>query len=204
MKRLAARCATKAFSTLCTLEWPCSAFSLLFNSETEIIKIHISKIHGQVRSCWLQYKVMFARTTTVFNTAYLLITYTLSQCTVTCQGDALSLLWWTKSNCSKDQWDWEIIDYYVALPLQQWVSVLFGADCPQKVLNIARLHCHKGMHYSKKFDLVHQTVSPCERMKSGTCKAVLIPSRQSQSSCTKIVHLLGRWSGGLRCGGAPN
>ena len=36
-------------------------------------------------------------------TAYLLITYTLSQCTVTCQGDALSLLWWTKSNCSKDQ-----------------------------------------------------------------------------------------------------
>ena len=137
-------------------------------------------------------------------TAYLLITYTLSQCTVTCQGDALSLLWWTKSNCSKDQWDWEIIDYYVALPLQQWVSVLFWADCPQKVLNIARLHCHKGMHYSKKFDLVHQTVSPRERMKSGTCKAVLIPSRQSQSSCTKIVHLLGRWSGGLRCGGAPN
>jgi len=58
-------------------------------------------------------------------TAYLLITYTLSECTVTCQGDALSLLWWTKSNCSKDQWDWEIIDYYVALPLQQWVSVLF-------------------------------------------------------------------------------
>ena len=31
--------------------------------------------------------------------------------------------WWMSSlllNCSKNQWDWEIVNYYTALPLQQW------------------------------------------------------------------------------------
>ena len=95
----------------------------------------------------------------------------------------------------------EFLPKVLALPLQQWVSVLFWADCPQKVLNIARLHCHKGMHYSKKFDLVHQTVSPRERMKSGD-KAVLIPIRQSQSSCTvkcSLVRQVERWVKMWRC-----
>ena len=34
-----------------------------------------------------------------------------------------------------------------------------------KGANIARLHCRKSAHKSKKFDL--QTVSPCERVGSG-------------------------------------
>ena len=35
------------------------------------------------------------------------------------------------------------------------------------VLIIARLHCRKSVHKPRKFDLVHQTVSPRERVGSG-------------------------------------
>ena len=39
---------------------------------------------------------------------------------------------------------------------------------PQNILNVARLHCRrKSIHEPNKFDLVHQTVSPCERVGSG-------------------------------------
>ena len=62
--------------------------------------------------------------------------------------------WWTKLNflvlfaqCSKDQWICEIINYYVALPLQ-WLNFTCLLRCPnifwegvvQNCLNIAKLH----------------------------------------------------------------
>ena len=37
----------------------------------------------------------------------------------------------------------------------------------QNVSNVARLHCPKRVRYPKKFDLVHQTISPCEKVGSG-------------------------------------
>ena len=64
-------------------------------------------------------------------------------------------VWWTQSNflgllpkSSKEQWDCEISNYYVALPLQQKknlfisirVSILFWPGCLQNILNNAKLH----------------------------------------------------------------
>ena len=47
------------------------------------------------------------------------------------------------------------------------MSVLFWRRFDTKVLNVARLHCRKSVRKPKKFDLVHQTVSPHERVGSG-------------------------------------
>ena len=65
-------------------------------------------------------------------------------------------VWWTTSNflilfsnSGKDSWDCEIGNYYVALSLQQY-----------------RLHNCQSLHHPKKFDLVHQTVFPRERVGS--------------------------------------
>ena len=35
------------------------------------------------------------------------------------------------------------------------------------IMNVARWHCHKSVHQPKKFDLVHPTVSPHEKVGSG-------------------------------------
>ena len=56
-------------------------------------------------------------------------------------------------------------NYYITLPLQD--KFLRTSNLPQNILNVAKLHCHKSTHQPKKFDLVHQTVSPCERMEIG-------------------------------------
>ena len=65
------------------------------------------------------------------------------------------MVWLTKSNflsllpkISKDQWDWKISNYYVALSLLQCLSrfkylYFFWAGFPQNALNVARLHCCK-------------------------------------------------------------
>ena len=37
----------------------------------------------------------------------------------------------------------------------------------QNVFKVARLHCWKSVHWPKKFDLVHQTISLHERVGSG-------------------------------------
>ena len=49
-------------------------------------------------------------------------------------------------------------------PLQQY---LFMSGFGTKYLYVAGLHCHKSVHWPKEFDLVHQTVFPCERVGSG-------------------------------------
>ena len=38
---------------------------------------------------------------------------------------------------------------------------------PQNILNVARLQRRKSVRYPKQFDVVHQTVSPRERVGSG-------------------------------------
>ena len=43
------------------------------------------------------------------------------------------------------------------------------------VLNVARLHCHKNL--CKKFDVVYQTIFPCEKVGSGD-KTIVSPSIQ--------------------------
>ena len=67
----------------------------------------------------------------------------------------------------KDQWDCDIC---IALFLQQSnlflllkYPYLFGVDL---ALSIAWWHCRKSMRCPKKFVLVHQTVSPCEKMRT--------------------------------------
>ena len=80
---------------------------------------------------------------------------------------------WMKSNflslflkCGKDQWDCEIVNYYVAFSLQQYIFLIstrvfvipFWVGLEEAVLNVARLHCHKSVCQPKKFDLVLQTI----------------------------------------------
>ena len=84
-------------------------------------------------------------------------------------------VWWTKSNflglfpkSGKDQWDWIItlhfpynIKFFTST--QASIPILSGFG----VLIVARLHCRKSVCQPKKIDLVHQTVSPHERMGCG-------------------------------------
>ena len=57
----------------------------------------------------------------------------------------------------------------------------------QIFLNVVRLHCHKSVRYPKKFNLVHQTVFPHERVGSGDETIHLLTSPKFYTDSLMII-----------------